>query len=72
MSASRRPRRNHRGRGRSFVAGADIRFFIRSIERNKVDRIEKLTEDLQALLLAIQNCPKPVVARITAGARRRG
>jgi enoyl-CoA hydratase/3-hydroxyacyl-CoA dehydrogenase len=52
------------GAGRSFVAGADIRFFVRSIERNDVARIVKLTEDLQALLLTIQNCPKPVVARI--------
>jgi enoyl-CoA hydratase/3-hydroxyacyl-CoA dehydrogenase len=52
------------GAGRSFVAGADIRFFIRSIERNDVARIEKLTADLQALLLTIQNCQKPVVARV--------
>jgi enoyl-CoA hydratase/3-hydroxyacyl-CoA dehydrogenase len=52
------------GAGRSFVAGADIRFFVRSIEGNDVARIEKLTADLQALLLAIQDCPKPVVARV--------
>jgi len=52
------------GAGRSFVAGADIRFFIRSIERNDVARIEKWTADLHAFLLVIQNCQKPVVARV--------
>ncbi len=52
------------GAGRSFVAGADIRFFIRNIERHNLDRTEQFTEQLQALLLSIQNCPKPVVARI--------
>jgi enoyl-CoA hydratase/3-hydroxyacyl-CoA dehydrogenase len=52
------------GAGRSFIAGADIRFFIRNIENGDVGRIQKLTEDLQALLRAIQDCSKPVVARI--------
>jgi enoyl-CoA hydratase/3-hydroxyacyl-CoA dehydrogenase len=52
------------GAGRSFVAGADIRFFIRNIERNDIARIQKFTEGLQALLLAIQNCQKAVVARV--------
>jgi enoyl-CoA hydratase/3-hydroxyacyl-CoA dehydrogenase len=52
------------GAGRSFVAGADIRFFIRNIEQNDVARIYKLTEELQEFLLRIQNCRKPVVARV--------
>lgn len=52
------------GAGRSFVAGADIRFFINSIERRDIGRIQKLTEDLQAFFRVIQDCPKPVVARI--------
>ena len=52
------------GAGRSFIAGADIRFFIRNIEKGEIGRIQKLTEDLQALLRAIQDCSKPVVARI--------
>jgi enoyl-CoA hydratase/3-hydroxyacyl-CoA dehydrogenase len=52
------------GAGRSFVAGADIRFFIRNIEHNDVARIHKLTEELQTFLLQIQDCPKPVVARV--------
>jgi enoyl-CoA hydratase/3-hydroxyacyl-CoA dehydrogenase len=52
------------GAGRSFVAGADIRFFIRNIEQNNVARIYKLTEELQAFLMRIQDCPKAVVARV--------
>jgi enoyl-CoA hydratase/3-hydroxyacyl-CoA dehydrogenase len=52
------------GSGRSFIAGADIRFFIQNIERHELGRTRKMTEDLQALLLEMQNCPKPVVARV--------
>jgi len=52
------------GSGRSFVAGADIRFFIRNIERNDLARTATFTEDLQTLLLEIQTCRKPVVARL--------
>jgi len=52
------------GSGRSFIAGADIRFFIRNIERRELGRTRKMTEELQALLLDMQNCPKPVVARV--------
>ena len=52
------------GAGRSFVAGADIRFFIQNIESGDLDRIVRFTEQCQALLLEIQNCPKPVVARV--------
>ena len=52
------------GAGRSFIAGADIRFFIRNIEQNSVGTIYDLTANLQSLLRAIQDCPKPVVARI--------
>jgi enoyl-CoA hydratase / 3-hydroxyacyl-CoA dehydrogenase len=52
------------GAGRSFIAGADIRFFIRNIERRELGRTRKLTEELQALLLDVQDCRKPVVARV--------
>lgn len=52
------------GAGRSFVAGADIRFFIRNIEHQELSRTAKFTERLQTLLRAIQDCPKPVVARV--------
>jgi enoyl-CoA hydratase/3-hydroxyacyl-CoA dehydrogenase len=52
------------GAGRSFVAGADIRFFIRNIESGDLERIIRFTEDGQELINEIQNCPKPVVARV--------
>jgi enoyl-CoA hydratase/3-hydroxyacyl-CoA dehydrogenase len=52
------------GSGRSFVAGADIRFFIRNIERNDIARTAAFTEQLQRLLVDIQDCSKPVVARV--------
>ena len=52
------------GAGRSFIAGADIRFFVRNIERQEIGRTRKLTEDLQALLVEMQQCSKPVVARV--------
>jgi enoyl-CoA hydratase/3-hydroxyacyl-CoA dehydrogenase len=52
------------GSGRSFIAGADIRFFIRNIERHELGRTRKLTEELQSLLLEMQECRKPVVARV--------
>ena len=52
------------GAGRSFVAGADIRFFIRNIERQDIGRTATFTQAMQALLRAIQDCSKPVVARV--------
>ena len=52
------------GAGKSFVAGADIRFFIRNIERNDPAPTETFTRDLQRLLVEIQDCRKPVVARV--------
>ncbi len=52
------------GSGRSFVAGADIRFFIKGIETGDVGRIEQLTANLQAQLRAIDDSRKPVVARV--------
>jgi enoyl-CoA hydratase/3-hydroxyacyl-CoA dehydrogenase len=52
------------GAGRSFVAGADIKFFIQNIERHDIARIATFTQDLQQLLDEIQDSPKPVVARI--------
>jgi enoyl-CoA hydratase/3-hydroxyacyl-CoA dehydrogenase len=52
------------GSGKAFVAGADIRFFVRHIEAGTVDAIARFTERGQALLRAFETCPKPVVARV--------
>jgi enoyl-CoA hydratase/3-hydroxyacyl-CoA dehydrogenase len=51
------------GSGKAFVAGADIRFFVKNIEAKTLDRTEAFTRQGQALLRAIETCPKPVVAR---------
>ncbi|HET7221197.1 MAG TPA: 3-hydroxyacyl-CoA dehydrogenase NAD-binding domain-containing protein [Vicinamibacterales bacterium] len=52
------------GSGKAFVAGADIRFFVRNIEAGHIDRIAAFTERGQALLRSIETCAKPVVARV--------
>jgi enoyl-CoA hydratase/3-hydroxyacyl-CoA dehydrogenase len=52
------------GSGKAFVAGADIRFFVRNIEAGHIDRIDAFTRRGQALLRAIETCAKPVVARV--------
>lgn len=52
------------GSGKAFVAGADIRFFVRHIESGDLDRIVSFTKAGHDLLEAIDRSPKPVVARI--------
>ena len=52
------------GRGKAFVAGADIKFFVRAIDEKDIPRIVSFTRRGQELLLAIDRCPKPVVARV--------
>jgi enoyl-CoA hydratase/3-hydroxyacyl-CoA dehydrogenase len=52
------------GSGKAFVAGADIRFFVRNLDSGDVDRIYDFTKQGQDLLHAIDACPKPVVARL--------
>jgi len=52
------------GSGKAFVAGADIRFFLKNIEAKNIGKIAEFTRAGQALLLEIQRCQKPVVARV--------
>ena len=52
------------GSGKAFLAGADIRFFVRHIEAGTIDAIARFTERGQALLRAFETCPKPVIARL--------
>ncbi|MEE8425402.1 MAG: enoyl-CoA hydratase/isomerase family protein, partial [Elusimicrobiota bacterium] len=52
------------GRGKAFMAGADIKFFVDSIEKNDLDAIQAFTEAGQRLLCAIEASIKPVVALI--------
>jgi enoyl-CoA hydratase/3-hydroxyacyl-CoA dehydrogenase len=52
------------GSGKAFVAGADIRFFVKNMEAKTIERIATFTRGGQDLLLEIQHCAKPVVARV--------
>src|SRR5205823_8666981 len=52
------------GSGKAFVAGADVRFFVKNIEAKNIPRIAQFTRAGQELLLEIQRCRRPVVARV--------
>ncbi|HLD35301.1 MAG TPA: 3-hydroxyacyl-CoA dehydrogenase NAD-binding domain-containing protein [Planctomycetota bacterium] len=52
------------GKGKAFVAGADIGFFVRKIEQKKIDEIVEFTRKGQDLLLKIDKSPKIVIAKI--------
>ena len=53
------------GAGKVFVVGADIDFLIRNVEGDDIPRIIKYSEAGHALMNAIDESPKPVVARVT-------
>ncbi len=55
-----------KGAGKSFVAGADIKFFIDNIRNNAIDKNVSFTSDGHSLLRRIETCKKPTVA-IVAG-----
>ncbi|MBI5779216.1 MAG: enoyl-CoA hydratase/isomerase family protein [Planctomycetes bacterium] len=52
------------GKGKAFVAGADIGFFVKKIEQKKIDDIVEFTRKGQGLLLKIDKSPKTVVAKV--------
>ncbi len=52
------------GTGKAFIAGADIRFFVDNIEKGDMDRIVSFTQAGHDLLRMIDQCAKPVVARM--------
>ena len=52
------------GAGKAFIAGADIRFFVRNIDAGDMDRIVNFTRAGHDLLGDIDRCPKPVIARL--------
>ncbi len=52
------------GAGKGFIAGADIRFFVRNMKAKTLDKIVEFTQAGHELLNAIESCPKPVVARM--------
>ncbi|MBS0574966.1 MAG: 3-hydroxyacyl-CoA dehydrogenase/enoyl-CoA hydratase family protein [Proteobacteria bacterium] len=63
VSADRRVQRVFfRGRGKAFVAGADIRFFLAAIDAGDIARIEHFTRSGQDLLARIAASPLDTVA----------
>ena len=52
------------GKGKAFIAGADIRFFVKNIEAKKIDAIQKFTERGHDLLNLFARSKKPVIARV--------
>jgi enoyl-CoA hydratase/3-hydroxyacyl-CoA dehydrogenase len=52
------------GEGKAFVVGADLDFFIRNVQSRELWRIVKFTEAGHRLMNAIDDCPKPVIARV--------
>ena len=52
------------GAGKGFIAGADIRFFVRNIDAGDLDRIYDFTVCGHELLHDLSHCDKPVVARL--------
>jgi enoyl-CoA hydratase/3-hydroxyacyl-CoA dehydrogenase len=50
------------GAGKTFVAGADIQFFVRNIKAGRLDLISDFTRSGHELLLKIENSPKPTIA----------
>lgn len=51
-----------RGTGKAFVAGADVRFFVKAIEAGRISEITAFTRKAQACYAKIAACPKPVTA----------
>lgn len=52
------------GKGKAFVAGADIGFFVNKIKDNKIDDIVEFTRKGQDLLLRIDRSSKLVIAKL--------
>ncbi|MFH0889003.1 MAG: 3-hydroxyacyl-CoA dehydrogenase NAD-binding domain-containing protein [Planctomycetota bacterium] len=52
------------GKGKAFVAGADISFFVQKIEEKKLNDIVEFTRKGQELLMRIDKSPKLVVAKL--------
>ncbi len=53
-----------RGAGKAFVAGADIRYFVKRIEAKDFQRIQKFTEKGQELYRRIDESEKLIIARL--------
>ncbi len=52
------------GSGKAFVAGADIKFFVKKMKSNKISDIETFTEFGQSIFNRIDNSQKKIVALV--------
>ena len=52
------------GSGKAFLAGADVRFFVKNIEAGSLDRILQFSTAARDLLYRFQTSVKPVIARV--------
>ena len=52
------------GAGKGFIAGADIRFFVRQMDRQDLAPVRAFTEAGQKLLRRFETCDKPVIAQL--------
>jgi len=52
------------GSGKAFLAGADVRFFVKNIEAGSLDRILEFSTAARDLLYRFQTSVKPVIARV--------
>ncbi|MEK6706884.1 MAG: enoyl-CoA hydratase/isomerase family protein, partial [Bdellovibrionota bacterium] len=50
------------GRGKAFVAGADIKFFVDAMDRGDIDRIYRFTTYGHDVLNKVSACKKPAIA----------
>jgi len=53
-----------RGAGKAFVAGADVKFFVKHLDAGAIDPIRKFTEQAQALYRRIDESGKLVICRL--------
>ena len=52
------------GKGKAFIAGADIAYFVERIKSNRIGEIVTFTRNGHATLRAFETCRKPVIARL--------
>jgi enoyl-CoA hydratase/3-hydroxyacyl-CoA dehydrogenase len=53
-----------RGAGKAFVAGADIKFFVKNLDAGNIDPIKQFTEKAQSLFRRIDASEKLVICRL--------
>ena len=52
------------GRGKAFVAGADVKFFVTQMKKKDIDRIVSFAANGQDVFRRIDTCAKPVVCQL--------